>query len=179
MTFEELDKVDDKYGISLYGRVKRFSHVHTAVDGKKYYRKEILLKIYIDSEGYPSVDIRNRHHRVHRLLALTFIPNPNKKRTVNHKDGNKLNYAISNLEWATDSENNKHAYDTGLKVGCWTGKTSPVGKKLNQFNAIKELIKSYPSARKAAIENSLHQSQLNKAIKCGKLFKNSYWAYAN
>ncbi len=48
---------------------------------------------------------------LHKELAKRYIPNPYGKRTVNHKDGNKLNNSLSNLEWMTDSENNKHAFD--------------------------------------------------------------------
>ena len=52
---------------------------------------------------------------LHRLVAQAFIPNPENKPHVNHKDGNKLNNNIENLEWVTVSENNQHMYDTGLK----------------------------------------------------------------
>ena len=53
---------------------------------------------------------------VHRLVAMTYLPNPENKPTVNHKDGVKLNNNLSNLEWATHQENVQHAFDTGLTV---------------------------------------------------------------
>ena len=52
--------------------------------------------------------------RIHQLVAETFIPNPDGKQCVNHKDGNKQNNHVSNLEWCTHSENNRHAFRTGL-----------------------------------------------------------------
>jgi hypothetical protein len=74
---------------------------------------------WVGTNGYLHVDIQENgkatKHALHRLLALQFIPNPENKRTVNHIDGNKLNNSLSNLEWATASENSQHAYDTGLQ----------------------------------------------------------------
>ena len=69
--------------------------------------------------GYLHVDIHENGRAtkvaLHRLLALQYLPNPENKRTVNHIDGNKLNNSLLNLEWATDSENIQHAYDTNLQ----------------------------------------------------------------
>lgn len=81
-----------------------------------------ILKTTISPNGYEVLCLMfqkpKRHSKtlyVHRLVAETFIDNPLNKKTVNHIDGNKLNNNITNLEWATQGENNKHAYDTNLK----------------------------------------------------------------
>ena len=71
--------------------------------------------------GYPNIvariDCESKTFRVNRLVALAFLDNPLGKPEVNHKDGNKRNNAVSNLEWATRSENELHAFATGLKTG--------------------------------------------------------------
>lgn len=77
-----------------------------------------ILKVKVDKYGYGCVCLRanNKNHSftIHRLVALHFIPNLEDKPTVNHKDGNKLNNVVTNLEWNTVSENTKHAYDNNL-----------------------------------------------------------------
>lgn len=68
--------------------------------------------------GYSVVDLysngKRQTERVHRLVANTFIPNPENKSQVNHINGDKQNNSISNLEWCTASENMRHAFDIGL-----------------------------------------------------------------
>lgn len=64
-----------------------------------------------------SKDGKAKENRIHRLVALHFIPNTDDKETVNHKDGNKLNNHVDNLEWSTRTEQVVHSYQLGLKKG--------------------------------------------------------------
>ena len=75
-----------------------------------------LLKPYIN-RGYPSVKLynnkKNKSVRVYRLVAMAFIENPNNYPCINHKDGNKGNTFVENLEWCTYKHNQKHAWEHG------------------------------------------------------------------
>lgn len=77
-----------------------------------------VVKQHISTKGYPQVRLNRygitKQVRVHRLLAETFIPNPNNYPVVNHIDGNKENNNIHNLEWTTISGNVGHAWGAGL-----------------------------------------------------------------
>lgn len=77
-----------------------------------------------NEQGYYQVRLGGRNGKtvqIHRVLADAFVPNPNGYTVVNHKDGNKGNCSIDNLEWCTSSYNAKHAFDTGLrKTGLHT-----------------------------------------------------------
>lgn len=105
--------------------------------------KEKQLKPYPNTWGYLLVDLRKDGKRylkcVHRLVAETFIPNPENKPQVNHKDGNKLNNTVNNLEWVTCSENQQHAFDIGIKP---QGENHPKSKLTNeQVKLIRKMYK--------------------------------------
>jgi len=97
----------DLYQVSNKGRIKRICETH-----------ERLLKTPPTALGYLrfniSINNKSKSKYVHVAVAEAFIPNPEKKPTVNHKDGDKTNNCVGNLEWATRSENSQHAWDTGL-----------------------------------------------------------------
>lgn len=75
--------------------------------------------VTLGKRGYFVVDLikdkKRKNEKLHRLLAITFLPNPKSLPLVNHIDGNKLNNSLGNLEWCTTRENNLHAVKTGLR----------------------------------------------------------------
>ena len=74
-----------------------------------------IQKVRPNGHGYLRANINKRDEYVHRIVAKCFIPNPNGYTEVNHKDGVKTNNCVPNLEWCTRSENNRHAFQTGLR----------------------------------------------------------------
>lgn len=80
-----------------------------------------ILRPAIDARGYERVCLfkmdRDRRYKVHRLVAMCFIPNPNNLPQVNHIDGNKRNNNAANLEWITNEGNMRHAKEHGLRAG--------------------------------------------------------------
>lgn len=97
--------------------LKIFNNKYTIDNKGRIYSNK--FKRYIKpciTNGYQRVSLLNKSYYVHRLVAIHFINNPENKPQINHKDGNKLNNDVSNLEWVNCSENLKHAYDTGLKI---------------------------------------------------------------
>jgi hypothetical protein len=74
-----------------------------------------ILKTNISNSGYICISIKNKGYFIHRALMFCFSEIDENKTFVNHKDGNKLNNCLSNLEWCTKSDNTKHAYELGLK----------------------------------------------------------------
>lgn len=85
-------------------------------------------------KGYPSVclyrDGKKRTVYIHRILAELFLPRVDGKNFINHKDGDKANYSLGNLEWCTHKENMRHAFDTGLapRPSSGPGDLSPAAK---------------------------------------------------
>jgi hypothetical protein len=101
--WKDIDGYKGIYQVSNFGNVKNKSMVLSLRTNRGY--KYITL--YKDG--------KTTSKAVHRLVAISFIPNKKNKSEVNHKDGDKQNNRIDNLEWCTPSENSKHAYATGLK----------------------------------------------------------------
>ena len=105
----------DNYHISQLGRVKSISRKTST----NQLLKERILKQATGTNGYKYVNCRseNKSHTlyIHRIVAIHFLDNPNRLPQVNHKDGDKLNNTMYNLEWCDQSHNMIHAYKTGLQ----------------------------------------------------------------
>ncbi len=104
-------------------------------------------------QGYKYVtlykDNKSKKLTIHRLLMLAFVDNPEGKRTVNHKDGNKLNNSLDNLEWNTDAENIQHAYSSGLYKNRAIDNKSLRKDMYNRFmggDSLMEISKDFPVA---------------------------------
>lgn len=108
------------YQASTKGRVRSLNRICTVYRGSTKYKRKLKGKIrsLVNLNGYNGVrlskDGDKKLIQVGRLIALTFIPNPNNKPQINHKNGIKTDDRVENIEWCTQSENTQHAYDNGL-----------------------------------------------------------------
>lgn len=105
-----------------------------------------ILKQSKHWHGYMRISFDNKAYYSHRLVAELFIPNPENKREVNHKDGDKTNNSVCNLEWVTPIENRRHAVENGLrsvtesmKRGLKNGPLSTRSFTDSQVKQIKEM----------------------------------------
>jgi glucan-binding YG repeat protein len=121
------------YQVSNYGKIKSLNRKCTTKSNSFRLHNEKLLKLNIDKYGYVRTGLFKNKVKlwcVHRLVAICFIPNPENKLQINHKNGIKTDNKVENLEWCTQSENMTHAYGTGLRQG-YKG-------ELNYFHKLKD-----------------------------------------
>jgi NUMOD4 motif/HNH endonuclease len=136
-TYEGLYKVSDQGRIKSLKRVFFSGRYHR---NKKTY-PERIMKQGLDKGGYCVVSIckegKKFHLKVYRAVAIAFIPNPENKPEVNHKNGNKLDNRKVNLEWNTKKENIIHAYSIGVKgPGERNGNSILTDEKVRQIRKL-------------------------------------------
>lgn len=115
--WKDIKGYEGLYQISNFGNVKALEK--SVWNGKtNLYFPEIIRKPNFDKDGYLNITLsknsKAKTFKIHRLVAKAFIDNPGNLPEVNHKDGNKSNNFVNNLEWITRSENQKHAFRIGL-----------------------------------------------------------------
>ncbi len=139
------------YQVSNLGRVKSLSR-HCVVGWADFLSKEKILKQSINNGGYKYVWLHKSGQRkifkIHRLVAMAFIPNPKGFRCVNHKDENRENNNVENLEWCTHSYNNSY----GTRNDKFRKK---MGKVVLQYTKDGEFVREWICMRVAERETGI------------------------
>jgi len=154
---------EDYYQISNLGRLVSLNYKGNG------YRK--LLKTNINKNGYEQVRLNvnkiGKNKKIHRLVAEAFLLNSKNKKCVNHKDSNRLNNTVDNLEWCTHSENTIHGFKNGF-IYRLSGENSK-NSKLNNKKVI-EIYISKKSHRELAKQFGVTKSSIT-SIKSKKTWK--------
>lgn len=153
------------YEVSDLGRVKRLRRRVKANirNNNSVELKEMIIKSFLSpiqggktGDGYffstlMGKDRKQRRRFIHRLVAFAFLENPEGKSTVNHKDGNKKNNHVDNLEWVTPSENIKHSFRLGLNKPKKGETNSQAKLNFATANVIREMAKTTSNRQIAKI----------------------------
>lgn len=168
---------EDYYQISNYGRVKSLERIIFRKNNTTYFQKERIMKLTTNKNGYLYITLRKNNKvktfLVHRLVAQAFISNPNNLPEINHKDEDKTNNRIENLEWCTNLYNEN--YGSGnARAGILHR------KEVIQYNKNNNYICKYKSGidaeHQTGIDNaSISRCCYNKQKKAGGF----YWRFAN
>lgn len=144
------------YQVSNLGRIKGIER-EVRRNGNIYHWKERILTPQIEKNGYIrfilSKNGKMERVLIHRVVAETFIKNPENKPQVNHKNGNKKDNTVKNLEWVTAQENTLHSLNNGLRKPQKT-------KRIIQLDKENKVIKIWNSAREAGNQLNINHTHI-------------------
>lgn len=149
-----LKDYEKSYEVSSFGRIKR-----------KYIIKTKIIKGGKNVSGLTIRMENKKQFYIHRLVAETFIPNPQNKPQVNHIDGNRWNNHIDNLEWVTQNENIKHSHDFLKREYLAYGENHKNSKTISQYDLQGNLINVYGSVHEASRQLNI---QFTNIARCGR-----------
>lgn len=189
--WKDVDGYEGIYQVSSEGRVKSINHKNHR--GNMIYGQ--ILKLKHEANGYLRVNLvkdgHAKQHSVHRLVAKAFIPNPQNLPTVNHKDEDKTNNAVFNLEWLSVEDNIR--YGTGVKRSRQNRDMKKMGEKISitkrakgqtrpiiQYDLNMNEVARYDSIQEAARANNIWRTGISIALHHSygcKTYKGYIWKY--
>jgi hypothetical protein len=120
------------------------------------------MRQQMDRYGYPTVTIHGRKTTVHRLVATTFIPNPDGLKQINHRSGDKTDNSVANLEWCTAAQNVRHSHDVlGRNTGDNCFRSKLTSARVREARALRKQGVTY---RELAERFSVHISTIYHAV---------------
>lgn len=173
--WKEIKGYEGKYIISNYGEVISLPRYKKNNSKMQYVEPKQIRQNVNKYNGYVYVQLWNnakyKNIRLHRLVAETFIVNVNNYPIINHKDGNKQNNRVDNLEWCTYSENEKHAYMLGL------ANNDNQKIKIKQYDMDGNLLNEYSSLLEASKQTGVHISKISFCINGKYKYRNKNEKY--
>jgi len=160
------------YRISSLGNiVRKRKTIKCNYKGKPHTRvlKEKKIATHINKNKYRYTNIAGKTCTVHRLLAFAFIKNddPKNKTNINHKDGDRSNNSLDNLEWVTYSENSQHAYNNELRTGTLGENTKSAKLSTDDVLSIKWMLENKNMTQQEIADNFNITRSVISAIKRG------------
>lgn len=175
--WKDIKNYEGLYQVSNLGRVKRISYHHGS-SGTIIHKEKILKPILNKKNGYLYYGLSNnglKSFRAHKLVLNTF--NPNEGMQINHKNGNKQDNRLINLEWCTPKENIQHAYKNGLAKARRNEKNS-LSKKVGQFDLDGNLIRVWPSTMQIQRELGYTNTSIGQCCNGKREITHGYkWRY--
>ena len=143
-----LPLIEGEYDISSHGRVKSLERTYINAIGQLMPLKQRILRPTLNSFGYLRISLNfdgaQKTEKIHRLVALVFLDNPNNLPEVNHKDGNKQNNCSSNLEWCDRPHNIRHALTNSLiKTKLDEDDVVSIREKARQGTPLRKIAEEY------------------------------------
>ena len=159
--WKDIEGYDGDYQESNYGRTKSFKN-----------GKIKILRPSVNVHGYLTVRLNSKTKPVHILVAKTFIPNPDNLSTINHIDGIKFNCHVSNFEWLSVADNNRHARRMGLvKTGTESSRAKLTAEQVKEIRNSFILGDKEYGIRPLAKKYGVNRLTIKKIVK-GETYKN-------
>ena len=168
-------------------QINQFGEIRTLKDSPKLKKYDVLKPQISKRNGYVYQMLykngKEKLLRVHRLVAMAFLPNPNNLPQVNHKDGNKQNNSVDNLEWCEQSYNMKHAYKNGLQIPSENQRKAIINtNKLKQKKVCQikdgEIINTFSGISEASRQTKISISCISRCCNLKRKSTNGYeWRF--